>query len=254
MPLSLDQAAHILSYLESLNSSLCELNITVLRYSPFASHSTISSLQSNTHLLLDTLSEHPHCQHAIEQWAHVHVTEQLTKEVTDLTRKSSGWHFGASTVRIEKLESFDLSVMVREMNAVAPHVCNLISCLLEADGEANRGREVRRVARVLKAKRNKKFRRGRMRMHDEGDGDSSDGSDTLWEKVDAVDGHMGVEGEGNASAVDPNDSDGSDDLWAQMDDLDGMVGGDQEEDSDDRPSYLRKRVLMIVSTEMNVRG
>lgn len=152
MPLSPLQAAHILNILESITSNLAELIVVALQFPQFSGHSAVAWLPINTIAMLDTLRGHQPCQNVVEEWAYGRVVHQLTKEVVELTRKSSGWHFGASTARIEELESFDLSVMVQKMQTMAPHVCDLISRLLEADEDANRGREARRRARVAKRK------------------------------------------------------------------------------------------------------
>ncbi|KAK7692967.1 hypothetical protein QCA50_004608 [Cerrena zonata] len=265
MPLSHGQATQILDFLDSVGSNFVEFT-TIILHPPLNTHNVVASLSTGVTAILGMLSEHQLCQYAVDQWVHERAVKQLTQEITNLTRKSSGWHFGASTAKIEKLESFDLSNMVQEMKVIAPRACNLISCLLESDGEANRGREVRRLTRIARAKENKKYRRGRMSMHgDDSDGDDSDGDDALWaavggavgvEQVDdgasdrsddlwaqlgGVDGDHGVE---VGAQGDGHESDGSEDLWRQLDGVDGTEGGAHEED-EDRASYLRERVLMI---------
>ncbi|KAK7682119.1 hypothetical protein QCA50_014705 [Cerrena zonata] len=257
MPLSLEQAAHLLTLLESAGSTLAEFVIIVLQHQPFGVHNAIVSLPAHATTLLNTLVEHQLCRKEIEEWTYEHVVVRLKGQITELTRKSSGWHFGASTARIEKLDAFDLATMAQEMRAIAPQACDLISRLLAANEEANKAREARKLMRIAKHKENQKLtRRRRTETRDGNESDTSNSSDVLWAEVDGMDGT--IVGEDHITGDDADDGSDSDDLWAQVD----GVGGREDEDEDmrvndvwaradgiegneDRASHVRERVLLI---------
>ena len=224
MPLSPSQVHYILDTLVGFGSSLAELNISVLQ-NQFRDHIAVATPSDKVPTLLNALREHPQHREAVDRWAHNEVVAKLTAEVVALTRKSSGWHFGASKAQLEELESFDLFRMVQQMQTLAPNTCDLISHLLEADTEANKGREARRLTRISSTKYNQIFAR-RRQVAGQNRGD---------EEADGI----ADPGEINNELEDDR-SDCSDDLWAQL----GGVYEDEEEE--DRPSYLRRRGLTIV--------
>ena len=225
MPLSPSQVHHILDTLVSFGSSLTELNISVLQ-NQYCDYAASAPPLHEVPTLLDALQKYPPYRETVDRWMHNRVVAKLSAEIVALARKSSGWHFGASKAQLEQLESFDLLHMVQQMRTLAPNTCDLISHLLEADIEANEGREARRLTRISKMKHDQVFTRKR-RVADENT------------RRDEANGSEPVDTENIDNEADDR-SDCSDDRWAQL----GGVYEDEEEE--DRPSHLRQRGLTIV--------
>ncbi|KAK7692792.1 hypothetical protein QCA50_004425 [Cerrena zonata] len=216
MPLGLDQVISILNFLHDQHSSLLDLIISILQNPAlFAHHRAVEPIGSNVTALLVAICESSCCGTDAVRWMYGYVNDRYAEQVVALTNKGAGWHFSASNTRIEQVEAFNLVAMANTMQAIAPELYNLIGHLLAADERTNEIREARRLARIKKTKDHQKYRRGRARMHDESDSGESDSSDIYWE-----------------------------DMPGELEDVGGM-SGTSAEDIEDRPTFIRERIVLI---------
>lgn len=79
--------------------------------------------------------------HATLEWAHRTMSAVYSAEIMALAHKDSGLHFSAANMTEEKLRSFDITVLSKQMEDQTPTVWTLLDSLFSADPKLQYKRE-----------------------------------------------------------------------------------------------------------------
>ncbi|KAJ3559556.1 hypothetical protein NM688_g272 [Phlebia brevispora] len=66
-------------------------------------------------------------------WLQKNYVDSLIKEVQELTRKETGWHFAAARANADQIDEFHIEEMAQQMGSVAPFIWSLLESLLSAN-------------------------------------------------------------------------------------------------------------------------
>ncbi|KAH7917212.1 hypothetical protein BV22DRAFT_978464, partial [Leucogyrophana mollusca] len=98
----------------------------------YSDHPTVRDLLSNTREIMQALARHPSAYGKVLNWASEVVKAECAREVRELVKVQSGWHFSALHASADQMEEFQIGELAAEMGARAPQLWDLLDVLLSA--------------------------------------------------------------------------------------------------------------------------
>ena len=95
----------------------------------------LNDLLTNCDRILSAFASHPATVSQTQKWAHSHAKDIYLEEVSRMSSKKSGFHFGASGASAQQIFGFDASTLVPRVAAEVPFLWDLNRSLLHKSHE-----------------------------------------------------------------------------------------------------------------------
>ncbi|KAH9942662.1 hypothetical protein B0H21DRAFT_710233 [Amylocystis lapponica] len=122
----------ILNTFDDYGTTITAVVVDLLCDPTHGNHPIVHDLVSNVSILLDALAC-TRAQEGLAVWASNAIKNTYAREVEELTRKTSGFHFNAANATQERLDAFDIGQIASRMETIAPTMWDLLGAVLTAD-------------------------------------------------------------------------------------------------------------------------
>ncbi|KAF9817385.1 hypothetical protein IEO21_03526 [Rhodonia placenta] len=209
-----------------------ELLVSLLLSDDAASRSARDDITRHISPIMHILHTAQATRAPLQAWVHETVKSVYANEIIALTQIKPGFHFNARQATEQQLAGFDLEKLSDTMLTTAPHLCDLLSNLLDANPALKHRRERQRPKRRARRTRAGLSSNPWQSMEDVGEYDA-DMAETETRPREAAQ---------NAGANDAVASDSDHEFWAAFSKPDPALVGDYDDvemDGDRRSEEVR---------------
>ncbi|KAJ7200531.1 hypothetical protein GGX14DRAFT_571939 [Mycena pura] len=130
------QLSHLLGAFHQQQLQVSDFLVSLIRHTGFRDHPELDHLLAHSEDVLNAFFHHPKSAKPVLHWANTLIKGRYAQAIRDLADKDNGWHFVPTRAAMEKLETFQIEDMARDMKDLSPELWDLISLLLSADKQS----------------------------------------------------------------------------------------------------------------------
>ncbi|KAH9833826.1 uncharacterized protein C8Q71DRAFT_177393 [Rhodofomes roseus] len=137
------QVVGILDSFQQLGVSVSTFICSLLNTSDALHHAAARDIAGSCDIIFDGFLQNETLRNTAIESIHRLAKTIYTKEVTLLSKHEAGTHFNARHAKQADLDQFNLTDLSEKFEQLAPHACDLVKCLLDADADLAKRREQR---------------------------------------------------------------------------------------------------------------
>ncbi|KAM6490409.1 hypothetical protein JOM56_004349 [Amanita muscaria] len=162
--------------------------VLLLLQNPTININATTTIYGHAQLILESLADSDATAEVTASWAILFASQACGREVAQLSKQESGFHFPASRVTERQLKGLDIKDMADRMQKLAPITWKLLDVLVAADSHVNYRRVWNRqnTHKIKKQQSRTMVMAGAGVMKNVDDSDNEDDDSIYWQSVDEL--------------------------------------------------------------------